>query len=222
MKLYGFKYSPYARKIEWMLARLGKRHTWIEQSYLDRRELALLTGGYIHVPVLVRDDGAALFDSRAIALHLLAEPEAKAQLVPAPLDGPMWAYHDFCDGPLEDVLFRLSAPAVADHKQDPGERAMYVLIKERRYGAGCITAWRRERADLITRARALLGPTLATLAAQPFVFGSAPTLADAALYSQLVMAAADPELPGALDPRLSDYLARVTAAAGLGASPRRD
>ena len=69
----------------------------------------------------------------------------------------------------------------------PGERALYVLVKERKYGAGCVDAWARDRDALIAKARALLAPTFKTLAARPFLFGDAPTLADASLYGQCAM-----------------------------------
>ena len=56
MKLYRFRYSPYARKVQLLLDLLGKRYELIEVPYANRSELAALTGGYIHVPVLVTDD----------------------------------------------------------------------------------------------------------------------------------------------------------------------
>jgi len=186
MKLYRFRYSPYARKVQAVLDLVGARYDLVEVAYCDRDELATLTGGYIHVPVLVDDAGVVVTESRAICQHLVASPSGK-KLVPSPLEGPIWAYHDFVDGPLEDPLFRIGSPAVRDAWARPGERAMYVLVKERKYGAGCVDAWERERDALVAKARELLAPTLETLAARPFLFGDAPTLADAALYGQCAM-----------------------------------
>jgi hypothetical protein len=40
--------------------------------------------------------------------------------------------------------------------QLPYSRALYVLIKERKFGAGCVDAWLRDREDLLVRANALL------------------------------------------------------------------
>ena len=57
------------------------------------------------------------------------------------LEGPIWAYADFCDGPLEDVLFRIASPLIRDAWQSPGERALYTLIKERKFGPGCVDLW---------------------------------------------------------------------------------
>lgn len=186
MKLYRFRYSPYARKVQMLLDLLRKRYELIEVSFTDREELAKLTGGYIYVPVLQDDDGRVTVDSRAICERLLSTADAR-QLVPSPLEGPIWAYSDFADGPLEDILFRIASPKVRDAWPTPFARALYVLIKERKFGTGCVEAWERQGAELTARARHLLSPTLSTLSRRPFLFGDAPTLADAALYGNCCM-----------------------------------
>jgi glutathione S-transferase len=209
MKLYSLRYSPYVRKVQMLLELLQRRFELVEVCYSDRTELAELTGGYIYVPVLVTDDGCVHVESRRICQRLMADAPDSV-LTPAPLEGPIWAYADFCDGPLEDVLFRLASPVIRDAWQDAGERALYTLIKERKFGAGCIDAWRADRAALVNRARDLLQPTLSTLARVPFVFGAQVTLADAALYGELAMLReAAPALVAELDSALPDYMRRV-------------
>jgi glutathione S-transferase len=213
MKLYRFRYSPYARKVQMLLDLLGASYDVVEVPYLDRNDLARLTGGYIYVPVLALDSGAVITESRAICERLL-EGAAGARLVPPPWEGPIWAYADFTDGPLEDVLFRIASPGVRDRWTQPGERALYVLIKERKFGPGCVEAWERDRPSLIARARTLLAPTVRTLAARPFLFGDAPTLADAALYGQCAMLEeADSRLLPQVAEALVPYARRVEAAA---------
>jgi len=195
-----------------LLDLLGLPHELVEINYGERSELAQLTGGYIYVPVLLADDGSVIVESRRICEHLL-QGSAAQQLVPSPLEGPIWAYADFCDGPLEDVLFRIASPAIREAWPTPWERALYNLTKERKFGAGCVDAWLRDQPSLLERARHLLAPTLATLEQQPFLFGARPTLADAALYGNLVMLSeADPALLRSLSPGLSAYQARVEAA----------
>jgi len=185
MKLYRFRYSPYARKVQMLLDLLGARYDVVEVPYSDRTEIATVTGGYIYVPVLV-DDGKVITESRDICEHLTAGA-AGARVVPSPWEGPIWAYTEFVDGALEDVLFRIASPSIRDSWTSVSDRALYVLIKERKFGAGCVTNWERDRATLIAGARRLLAPTLKTLAVQPFLFGDAPTLADAALYGTCAM-----------------------------------
>lgn len=211
MKLYRFRYSPYARKVQVLLDLLGVEYELIEQSYVDRSELAELTGGYVQVPVLLADDGRVIVESRLICEHLLSG-SAGAKLVPAPLEGPIWAYADFVDGPLEDVLFRLASPDIRDAWPTAAERGLYTYVKERKFGAGCVDAWRRDRAQLIQRAQSLLAPTLKTLIQRPFLFGDAPTLADCALYGNCAMLEeAGPELLARIAPELVAHARRLEA-----------
>jgi glutathione S-transferase len=209
MKLYRFKYSPYARKVQILLDLLGAKYQIVEVPYSDRNELARVSGGYAYVPVLVDDAGKAITESRDICEHLLAG-SAGARLVPSPWEGPIWAYADFVDGPLEDVLFRMASPAVRDAWENPGDRALYVLVKERKFGAGCIDAWKRDEGLLAAKAKKLLAPTFKTLASQRFLFGSEPTLADAALYGVgKMLEEADPKLLGLIGEAFAPFMRRM-------------
>jgi glutathione S-transferase len=213
MKLYRLSYSPYVLKVQIVLDLLGAKYESIDVPYARRSELAALTGGYIQVPVLVDDAGAVTVDSRAICEKLLAGPGGK-RLVPPPFEGPIWAYADFADSILEDAMFRLASPAIRDAWADPFERALYVFVKERKFGAGCVDAWKRDQEQLIKRSRQLLSPTLSTLEQRPFLFGDAPTLADAALYGECGMIeAGDKELLPRIAPALVPYMRRVERAA---------
>lgn len=224
MKLYRFRYSPYARKVQAVLDWLGASYELIEVPYADRNELATLTGGYIYVPVLVTDEGQVLKESRDICERLTREGPGAA-LVPSPFEGPVWAYHDWVDGPLEDVLFRIASPAVQRAWPSPGERALYTLIKERKFGAGCVDAWLRDRDALLARAAKLLAPSLRTLQRRPFLFGDAPTLADAALYGNcLMLQESDETLLPRISPELAPFLQRCAdaqLASTSGASAKR-
>ncbi|WP_437873765.1 glutathione S-transferase family protein [Sorangium sp. So ce363] len=209
MKLYRLRYSPFARKVQMLLDLLGRPYELVEVPYDDRDELARVTGGYIYVPVLVGDDGRVTVESRRICELLLEDPAAR-RLTLDVLEGPVWAYADFCDGPLEDVLFRIASPRIRDAWERPGQRALYTLIKERKFGAGCIEQWERDTPALLDRARTLLSPTVRTLQRAPFLFGEAPSLADAALYGNLAMLfEADRALPGALAAELPGYMSRL-------------
>jgi glutathione S-transferase len=219
MKLYRFRYSPYARKVQILLDLLGEPYELIEVPYTDRREFAEVTGGYMHVPVLVTSEGEVIVESRVICERLLdgasagvRSPAAQQRLVPSPFEGPIWAYADFVDGPLEDILFRIASPAIRDQWQTAAERGLYVMIKERKFGAGCVDAWQRGRAELVARAQHLLAPTLSTLAQRPFLFGDQPTLADAALYGNCVMLEeGSPELLPQVSEALRPYVRRLDA-----------
>lgn len=208
--LHRLAYSPYARKVQRLLEILHVPFRMVDVPYGDREDLARLTGGYIYVPVLELDTGEVLVDSRAICERLLADiPSA---LVPPALEAAVWAWHDHVEGPVEDVLFRLATPAIRDAWPTAWERALYTLVKERRYGAGCVDAWRADREGLLTRARAVLAPTRRTLRRQPFAFGDAPTLVDIALYGQwMMLEEAEPGLLAAVDEELVTHARRVEA-----------
>jgi glutathione S-transferase len=209
MKLYRFRHSPYARKVQMALEWLSLSHEKIEVPYGERNELATLTGGYIYVPVLVTDAGQVITESRDICSHLTREGRGTA-LLPSSLHGPVWAYHDWADGPLEDVMFKLGSPNVRDSWPTPWERALYVLIKERKFGAGCVDTWKRDRHALLAKAQKLLAPSVETLARQPFLFGERPTLADAALYGNLAMLnECDPKLVANISPELASWVVRA-------------
>ena len=197
--LHRLPYSPYARKVQRLLEVLKNPFRIVDVPYGDREKLARLTGGYIYVPVLETDTGEVVTESRAICAWLLAR--TPNQLVPDGLEGPVWAYHDHVEGPIEDVLFRLAAPSVRDAWPTAWERALYTLVKERRFGAGCVDAWRADRGGLLDRAREALAPTRRTLQRHPFVFGDQLTLADLALYGQwMMLETAEPGVLAALGP----------------------
>ena len=142
MKLYRFAYSCFARKAQMVLDLLGRDYQAVDVPYGDRSELVALTGGYLQVPVLVDDAGEVTVDSRAICERLL-QGDAAHQLVPPPWEGPIWAYADWVDGPLEDLMFRLASPGVRRSFARPADRALFTFIKERKFGRGCVEDWER-------------------------------------------------------------------------------
>ena len=211
MRLYRFRHSPFARKVQTVLDLLQIEYESIDVAYGERNELAELTGGYVYVPVLVDDSGAVVVESRDICKYLLARPGAE-WLVPRTLEAGIWGYCDFADGVLEDITFRIASPDTRRQWPTASDRALYTMNKERKFGAGCVDAWQRDRDQLIARAREFLEPSLRTLKQQPFLFGQIPTLADAALHGQsLMLASAHADLPAKLSPTLASHADRMAS-----------
>jgi glutathione S-transferase len=208
MKLFRFPYSCYALKVQCLLDLAGARVEVEDVPYGDRSALVELTGGYIHVPVLLDEQGTLHVESRAIAEFIIA---GAPHLAPTPLEGPVWAYADWCDQVLEDPCFKLASPGVRRTFSRPVDRALYVLIKERKYGAGCVEAWERSSAELLERSRSALGPTVRTLRASAFLFGQEPSLADAALWGQVAMVRFAGIPPSALGDSLPGWVSRLEA-----------
>lgn len=209
MRLFQFWYSPYVAKVRKCLELKGLTFEPVEVPYLDRRELVAFTGGYAHVPVL-DDGGEVVTDSARIVAYLDERYPPSLRADPLAVVVEQWA-----EGPLEEAAFRVAAPGMEDRfaalqggREDA--RAVWVLMKERRYGAGALAAWRRYRAEHVRAVQALLEPVAWAAARRAFFLGDAPTLADAAVYGQLFML--DVALPGFVAehlPALAAYYRRV-------------
>lgn len=215
MRLFRFPTSNMCLKVQCLLELAGASFELVDIPYADRSSLLALTGGYAAVPVLQLDDGRVVCDSRRICQTLIDEDPRFARFVPAPLEGPVWAYADWADNLLEDVAFRWVIGALCARRTNANDRALFIINKERRFGAGCIEQWERQSDELQTRLEALLAPTLKTLRSQPFVFGQAPTLADAALYGECAMIALDRARLSRLGTDLRAWMDRMGA---LGAT----
>ncbi len=210
MKLYRFPYSCYARYVQAAFDLAGAAYEIVDVPFAARDELARITGGYILVPVVVRDDGSVLTDSRHILATLVREDARFAALVPPADAGPIWAYADWINTGLEDIAFRLASPRLAHAFATPFEQALFVFVKERKFGPGCVEAWAKSADELFARLQRLLEPTVHTLRVQPFLCGRRATLADAALYGQMVMLDfGAPERVAALAPELLAWKTRL-------------
>jgi glutathione S-transferase len=212
MKLYQFAYSPYAAKVRKCLELKRIAFETVEVPFMDRRELVAVTGGSVIIPVLV-DGDTVVKDSPRITAWL--DEHYGPSLRPGALCAAATALEHWSDQILEDVAFRLATPGIARQmpewnggRQDAA--AMYVFIKERKFGLGCVDAWRAAEADLSTRLAALLAPLVRTLELQPFLLGDQPTVADAAVFGNFHML--ETALPGrmrSIAPGMTAWFERV-------------
>jgi glutathione S-transferase len=211
MRLYQFAYSPFAAKVRKCLELKQIAFETVEVPYLDRRALLAATGGsWAHVPVLV-DGDRVITDSPRITAYLDARYAPSLRPSPAATVYEQWA-----DQILEDVAFRLAAPQVEARMAElnggrDDARAMYRIVKERKFGAGCIERWHADEGALQASLRALTAPLAEGLAAAPFLLGERPTLADAAVWGNLYMV--ESVRPGEVARLgLADWYARVARA----------
>ncbi len=209
MKLYQFPFSPFAVKVRIGLKAKGLACELVDVPYLERHELVAVSGG-VMVPVLV--DGATVVkDSPAIMAYL------DQQYAPSLRENPLGVIvEQWSDTTLEDVAFRLACPGLEDlvTRVNGGRadvRAMYRLVKERRYGAGCIEAWKHDAVTYSAQLKSMLAPVAAALERTPYLLGDALSLADAAVVGQLSMVEAG--VPGWLKanlPALLPWFVRVS------------
>ena len=183
IRLFRFRWSPYACKVQKCLELKRLAFEPIDVGYMDRREIVRLSGQVV-VPVLA-DGDTVIADSPRITAYL--DERYPVSLRPAPLAAAAAAFEGWADNTVEDVAFRIASPAVEQRFADRHDAAMYRYIKERKFGAGCIAAWAAGAAELRARLRALLAPLARTLEAQPYLLGETPTLADAAVWGNLAM-----------------------------------
>src|SRR4051812_41867507 len=99
MKLFQFAYSPYAAKVRKCLELKHLAYEIVEVPYLDRRELMAVTGGSVHVPVLV-DGRTVVTDSPRITAWL--DEHHAPSLRPGALAGPAVVFEQWADQVLED------------------------------------------------------------------------------------------------------------------------
>ncbi|MEW5739809.1 MAG: glutathione S-transferase family protein [Myxococcota bacterium] len=214
MRLLQFPFSPFAAKLRTCLAAKKLKCEVVNVPYLDRREVVAATGK-VMIPVLI-DGDTVVSDSARITAYL--DEKYAPSLRAGPLGSLAVVFEQWADEMLEETAFRLACPGIEAliGKDDPGReaeaRAMYRLIKERRYGAGCIEAWRRDEARYSEQVVAMLEPIVDAVKQRPYILGESLSLADAAVASQLFMVeVAKPGWVAEQVPALVPWYARVRA-----------
>lgn len=210
IKLYRFPYSCYALKVQYLLDQLQLEYETVDVPFTDRTELVELTGDRVVVPAIAHNDRVVV-ESRDICQYLMEL--TLHNLVPAEQAALIWGYADWCDAILEDVLFRLASPGIAQRFATAFERALFIFVKERKFGAGCVEQWQQQQPDLVAKAQTLLQPTLQAIAVNNFVAGEQISYADITLLGHLAMVEyANPQLVAEIDSALPEYMARIRAA----------
>lgn len=183
--IYQMAHSPFCIPITALLDSCGVAYETRDVPNWDRGAIIELTNGaYYQVPVLAHD-GVIIFetsaDSQDVA-HYLDRTFAGSRLFPAPLAAPQQCVIDFLENEVEARGFKLADIHYVPAIEDLVARTMVIRHKERRFGSGCVDAWRENAAPLRAELDALLARFETTLAQQPFLFGDAPVYADFLLY----------------------------------------
>ena len=210
IKLYRFPYSCYALKVQYLLDKLNLEYETVDVPYTNRTELVELTGGRVVVPAIAHND-RVIVESRTICEYLL--DLTQNELVPEGKEAGIWAYSDWCDSILEDVLFRIATPGISEKFSTTFEKALFAYVKERKFGTGCVQLWRDTQTELIAKAKELLQQTIKSITANGYVIGETISYADVTLLGHLAMVEyANSSLVAAISNVLPDYMARVRSA----------
>jgi glutathione S-transferase len=185
LSLYEMPHSPFCIPIVRMLDAAGIAFDRIEVPNWDRRSVLEITGGrYYQVPVLVHDE-RVIFESSGDSQDVARYVDATfcgATLFPMEHEGLQQILIHHLENDVEGVTFRLTdihhIPAIAGI----GERGMVIRHKERKFGAGCVDAWRRDQEALRAQAEALLARFDAMLLARDFLISDRPLYTDFLLF----------------------------------------
>lgn len=186
IELIQFPWSPFCIVQRRILEYAGVRFKITNIPSGDRSLVWQITRQrYYQVPV-VREGRSAVFeigsDSQVVAKYL--DARLKLGLFPSQLEGVqsiLWRYiENEVEGPcfkLNDIWWRQFV--------DPEDQVAFLRHKERKFGAGCIDQWRKQRPDLLAELHAKLLPFEEMLMYQAFLLGERPRFVDFDLYGML-------------------------------------
>lgn len=185
LKIYEMGHSPYCIPITRALEALGVDFERVVVPNWDRGELIKLTNGaYYQVPVLVHGD-RVVFESADDSLDVAQYVDqhfAERRLFPDEDSGLQEILVAYIEGDIEGLTFRLCDIHYIPTIEDPVARTMTIRHKERRFGRGCVDAWRRDETNLRTTLNQSLERFDRTLRHRPFLMGHAPRYVDFALF----------------------------------------
>ncbi len=186
--LHELKHSPFCIPIAQMLRAAGVEFESREVPNWDRSELLRLTNGaYYAVPLL--EHGGRLFyesgtDTQDVA-QFVDRTWFHGRLFPEAIEAAHQCMIEFLENEVEARTFKLVdihwIPAIPD----VAHRGMVIRHKERKFGRGCVDAWRRDAKEIRAELDHLLVRFEKTLRHQPFLFGSEPVYADFLLFGVL-------------------------------------
>ncbi len=213
IRLYHFDWSPYCLIQRRLLDYSGCRFQLVEVPLGDRTRIWKLTRErYYQVPV-VQDGRQVVFetgaDTQVIAKYL--DTRLELGLFPRAWEGVQDLLWRYIENDVEGVGFRLNDIHWKDFVP-ASERCGFVRHKERRFGRGCLEAWRDEEASLLAQMGTVLDPLERMLETRPFLLDVRPVFVDFCLCGVLdnYLYTGKYELPPQ-HPRLIQWHARLRA-----------
>ena len=185
LSVYEMAHSPYCIPITRALTALGLQFERIPVPNWDRSGVVRASGGvYYQVPLLVNGDDV-VFESSEKSLDVARYVDrtfAGGRLFPEAYTGIHEILVGYIEDDLEGFTFRLCDINYVPSIEDPVARAMVVRHKERRFGRGCLDAWKRDEAQYQEEAEDSLGRFDARLQHSRFLLtDAAPVYVDFAL-----------------------------------------
>lgn len=180
-------HSPFCIPITRALEACGVAVEREEIPNWDRRRVAEITEGkYYQVPVLIHGDQIVIEsgpDSQDIAAYV-DRTFADGRLFPASAAGLQQIVITYLENEVEMVTFQLVDPPYLD-ELDPVDRALVIRHKERKFGAGCVETWRRNRGEMLAAAENHFLRFERMLEQRSWLLGDEPVYADFLLFGIL-------------------------------------
>jgi glutathione S-transferase len=178
-----------------------------ERSYVWK-----ITGQrYYQVPV-IRDGRRVVFEegdaSQTVARYL--DERFDLGLFPLEHEGVQDILAGYFENEVEGFGFRLN-DIHARELVAPSDWLPFLRHKERRFGKGCLDAWRKDQRVLMKGLRASLAPCERMLASRPFLLANRPLFVDFDLYGMVgnFLYSGHYKLPAGLG-RLAAWYARMS------------
>lgn len=186
IELIQFPWSPYCIVQRRILEFSGAKFKITNIPNTDRSLVWRLTRQrYYGVPV-IRDGKSVVFevddDSQVIAKYL--DAKLKLGLFPWDLDGVQSILWRYIENEIEGLAFRLNDIYWEDFVP-AAERVAFLRHKERKFGRGCITQWKRNKRSLQDQLTQKLIPFEEMLMYSPFLLDERPRFVDFDLYGML-------------------------------------
>lgn len=215
IELIQFPWSPFCLVQRHILRFAGVRFkTTNLQCIGDRARIWKLTKArYYGVPIL-RDGTRVVFEtdetSQVIGKYL--DRKFKLNLFPREREGEQIILWQYLEGEIESLTFKLNDIYYREFVAQAGQLS-FLRHKERKFGRGCIEAWRAQRASLLAGLVAKLTPFERMVTHRPFLLRDRPSFVDFDLLGLLdnFLYSGHYAWPARL-PQLHQWYCRITAA----------
>jgi glutathione S-transferase len=151
MKFYQFPHSPYCIPISLILKNATIPHEEVLVPNWDRSLVMRLTdGAYYQVPV-IQDGDILVYESSDSSLDVAHYVDGliEHELFPASISGIQEVLITYIESELEGIGFKTVDPDYIDKIEDIADKTNVIRHKERRFGRGCVEAWRWEKEALL-------------------------------------------------------------------------
>src|SRR6516165_3135128 len=186
IELIQFPWSPFCIVQRRILEFSGNKFKITNIPNGDRSLVWRLTKQrYYGVPI-IRDGGTVVFEvseeSQVIAKYL--DAKFKLGLFPWEMEGVQSILWRYIEDAIEGMAFRLN-DVYWQEMVPTAERLAFLRHKERKFGRGCLTQWKRGQKDLLKQLEERLMPFEEMLMFRPFLLDIRPRFVDFDLFGML-------------------------------------